>query len=138
MLEHLGHGGQPRQELAIEGLLATRDLRDRHGQTVALVERGDDLGDGYPAPRVKEVLGELAAPLAERLLPRGVVERHRVGDGSVAVEEVRAEGPGGEGQLHGGGILARVGKDVGAPPRRIDAVNARFTGQAPDRLACDI
>ena len=80
------------EEVVVEGFLAVGDLVDGHGEALLVVEGGDDLGDGHAAPGVEEVFGEAAAVVGEDGGPGGVVERHGVGDGAVAVEEVGFEG----------------------------------------------
>ena len=110
VLQHLRDGGELRQQLLEELLPAPRDHLDRHGQALLLVEVDDDVGGRPPAPGVEEVLGELAAPLVQRPLPGHVVQRHRVGDGAVAVEQVRRELTGGQRQTHPSRVQ-RVGRD---------------------------
>ncbi len=100
VLEHLGNGLELWQQLVVEILLALGDGFDGHVEPVHSVERGDDFDGRLAAPGVKEFFVKFAAPLAERLLPGDVVERHGVDDGAVAVEEIGAEVAGGEFELH--------------------------------------
>lgn len=100
-VEDFRHSDQARQVLVVEVLLADGDFFDGHAEAVALIERGDDFMHGHSAPLVEEVFGEVAAVLAERLLPGDVVQGHGVGNGSVAVEEISLEWALGDFELHG-------------------------------------
>jgi hypothetical protein len=92
LFEDLGDGLELVDEVVVETLLAVGELIDGDGEAVALVELGDDVADGHAAEGVEELLGEVgAAVLGEGLGPGDVVERHGVGDGAVAVEEVGLE-----------------------------------------------
>ena len=94
------------EALVVEALLAVGELGDGDGEMVAAVELGDDVVDGPATPGVEELLGEGgAAVLAEGAVPGDVVERHGVGDGAVAVEEVGLEVAFGEGEGHGSSLL---------------------------------
>ena len=101
LLEDLGYGLELVDEVVVEALFAVGELFDGDGEAVALVELGDDCADGHAAEGVEELLGEIgAAILGERLGPGDVVERHGVGDGAVAVEEVGLEVAFWEGEGH--------------------------------------
>ena len=83
------------EEREVEALLALGDGFGGHVETLHLIQRGDDFDSRPAAPGVEKGLIESATPLAERLLPRDVVERHGVDDGAVAVKEIGAECAGG-------------------------------------------
>jgi hypothetical protein len=103
LFEDLGDGLELVDEFVVEALLAVRKLFDGDGEAVAVVEFGYYGVDGPAAPGVEELLGEGgAAVLAEGAVPGDVVERHRVGDGAVAVEEVGLEVAFGELEGHRG------------------------------------
>jgi hypothetical protein len=92
LLEHFGDGLELVDEVVVEALLAMGKFIDGNGEAVALIELCDDVTDGHATERVEKFLGEVgAAVLGERLAPGDVVERHGVGDGAVAVEEVGLE-----------------------------------------------
>lgn len=98
--EDVGDGAELRQELLVDVLPAAGDDLDRHGQPLLLVEVDDDVRDRAATPGVEQVLRKGAFPLRQRPLPGHVVQGHGVGDGAVAVEEVRLEVAGGKGQRH--------------------------------------
>ena len=91
-----GTGLRCGQLLEVEILFALGDGFDWHIEPVHLVQRGDNLNRRLAAPRIEELFIERAAPLAQRLLPGDVVERHGVDDGAVAVEEIGAKVAGGQ------------------------------------------
>ena len=72
----------------IERLFAADHLDGDHGGAVSLIEQLDGAQQGDAAHLVEERLREGAAMLGDGLGPGAVVERHRVGDGAVEVEEV--------------------------------------------------
>ena len=90
VFEHFGNGLELREKPVVETLFALGDGFDGHLEAVQLVQRRDDFDGRLAAPGVEEIFVESTAPLAERLLPRDVVERHGVDDGAVAVEEIGA------------------------------------------------
>ena len=54
-------------------------------------EKLNYVNDRKPAQFVEALFGELASPLAERLFPGDVVQRHGVRDGAIAVKQVGIE-----------------------------------------------
>src|ERR1035437_8856929 len=84
------------EQLEVEFLLVFGESFNGHCEAVHLIQRGDDLARGLAAPRVKEIFGKGAIPLRKGRLPGNVVQRHRIDDGSVAVEEIGAESAGGK------------------------------------------
>jgi hypothetical protein len=95
VLEDFRYRLEVRELVVIEALFAFGDGVDRHVKAMHLVQCGDNLDGRLAAPGVEEIFVEVAAPLTERLLPGGVMERHGIDDGAVAVEKVGAECAGG-------------------------------------------
>src|ERR1700677_2504560 len=88
MVQHFGNGLKLGQILIIQLLLSHRHLVCRHLESTLLIERSDNSGNRHTAPRIKELLAELAVPFRKGPAPRDVMKRHRVGDSAVAVEQV--------------------------------------------------
>jgi hypothetical protein len=84
----------------VEGLLSNGEGVDGHVEGVNLIEVGDDIANGFAAPRVEKIFREIAVPFGEGGFPGAVVKGHGIDDGAVAVEDVGAEVAGGQGQLH--------------------------------------
>ena len=64
---------------------------DRHPQPKLCVKKLDHARRRHPADRIKEFLREVAPSGSHRRQPRLVVQRHRVGQRAVAIEDVRPE-----------------------------------------------
>ena len=91
VLQNFGDRLQARKRIVIELLFPTSDFVDWHLQIVLFVEEGNDFRNRETAPGIEQVFRERTASFGERSSPRDVVQRHGVGDGTIAVEEVGAE-----------------------------------------------
>ena len=65
------------------------------------IQRRYDLGGGPAAPGVEKILNKYRAPAAQRLFPVHEVQRHRIHDGSVTIEQKGKECPFRQFQFHG-------------------------------------
>src|SRR5271170_6559503 len=101
MLQNFGNRFELWQQFKIETFFAAGDSLDRHAQSVFPVERGYDVSHGHPSPRVESLFFEGAIPFCQRLLPRDVMKRHGIGNGAVAVKQVRSKRSLGQFQSHG-------------------------------------
>ena len=75
----------------VESLFARGHGIDRHVEPVHRVQIGDDFADWLAAPGIEKLLRVVAVPFGQAPLPGFVVERHGVGDGAVAIEEIGAK-----------------------------------------------
>src|SRR5215469_4022880 len=91
MFEDLRYCLQRRQVCVEQFFLAPLNIGNRHAQSMALIKCGDDLHYRHSTPCVEQIFGELAAPLSQNTLPCDVVERHRIGDRAITVEQVSLE-----------------------------------------------
>ena len=103
MFDDLGNGLELREKREVEILLVLGEGFEGHVEALHLIEVGDDFDGGLAAPGVEELFIEGAAVFAERLVPGDVVQRHGVGDGAVAVEEIGAEWAWGQSSVSCGG-----------------------------------
>src|ERR1035437_4250646 len=99
-LQNLRDRLELREQLEVELLLMFGESFNGHCEAVHLIQRGDDLACGLAAPRVKKIFGKGAIPLRKGRLPGDVMQRHRINNGAVAVEEIGAEVAGGELKFH--------------------------------------
>jgi len=99
VLQDFGDTLQVGEMLEVKLFFSFRDLRDGHLNALLTTEEFDNLTNRKPAQFVEAVFSERASPFAEGLLPRDVVQRHRVGDCAVAVEKVGIENSGRYGKL---------------------------------------
>jgi hypothetical protein len=76
------------KQAQVEVFLADSNGLDRHLEDALPVEGSDDFVHGLAAPGIEELFAELAVPFAQRLFPGDVMQRHGVGDGAIAVEEI--------------------------------------------------
>lgn len=79
------HAGDQRHE---DRFLLLGELHGGQAQAVAFVEEIDHRGRRHAADGVKDLLREVAPARVEHGAPGAVVERHRVGEGAVAIEEI--------------------------------------------------
>ena len=93
MLQDFGNGLELRKNLEIELFLPSGDIFRWHLKPMFLIERGDDPGYRHTSPGIEETFTELAIPFREGLTPCYVVERHGIGNGAVAVEQVGGKRP---------------------------------------------
>lgn len=91
-LKDFGYGGESVEVFVVEAFFSDGGGVNGHLEALLLVHQGDDVADGHSSEAVEDVFREGASLFAEGLLPGDVVERHGVGDGSVAVEEIGLEG----------------------------------------------
>lgn len=96
VLQDFRNRGELRQHLEIDVFFFVRHGLHGHVQSLLLVESSDNLYRGHASPGIELRLIELAIPFGENFLPGEIMQRHRVGDSAVAVEEIGAEGAFGE------------------------------------------
>ena len=75
----------------VEFLFSLCNFGDGHINALFATEKLNYVNDRKPAQFVEALFGELASPLAERLFPGDVVQRHGVRDGAIAVKQVGIE-----------------------------------------------
>ena len=88
MLQHFGDGLELGKAFQIDVFFSFRHLLYRHIQPVFLIESGDDLGHGHSSPGVEEIFVKFASPFRKSFVPGHIMERHGIGDGAVAIEQV--------------------------------------------------
>src|SRR6185369_11760345 len=84
----------------VVALFYSGEVVDGHVEPVHCIQFGHNLSYGLSTPAVKQVLVKVAVPLLESLLPRYIVQWHRIGNRAVTVEEISAEVAGGQFELH--------------------------------------
>ena len=86
VLQYFWHGFEFGKNVEIQLFFSRCHLLNWHFQTVLHVEACNDLGHGHTTPRLEQVFIERTIPFRKGFAPRHVMQGHRVGDGSVAVE----------------------------------------------------